>query len=103
MPSPRIKNKTNGRKNMKSKKLFALLLSLALVFSLCACTQNGGSDATEAPTEDPALALYAQAADALEAAADLQRRTFTAGTLTARNASFRTRWSSRRCAPASAP
>ena len=57
---------------MKSKKLFALLLSLVLVFSLCACTQNGGSDATEAPTEDPALALYAQAADALESAADLQ-------------------------------
>ena len=56
---------------MKRKRLFGLLLSLALIFSLCACNQEPTPDATEPPTEDPALALYAQAADAVEALTDL--------------------------------
>ena len=57
---------------MKRKRLFALFLGLALIFSLCACNQEPSRDATEPPTEDPALALYAQAADAVEALTDLQ-------------------------------
>ena len=57
---------------MKRKRLFGLLLSLALIFSLCACNQEPTPDATEPPTEDPALALYAQAADAVEALTDLK-------------------------------
>ena len=57
---------------MKRKRLFALFLGLALIFSLCTCNQEPSRDATEPPTEDPALALYAQAADAVEALTDLQ-------------------------------
>lgn len=57
---------------MKRKRLFALFLGLALIFSLCACNQEPSRDAMEPPTEDPALALYAQAAEAVEALTDLQ-------------------------------
>ena len=62
---------------MQRKRLFALFLCLALVFSLCACTQEPTPDATEAPTEDPCLGIYAQAADAVEVATDLQLKLTT--------------------------
>ena len=62
---------------MNRKRLFALFLSLALVFSLCACTQEPNPDATEATTEDPCLGIYAQAADAVKAATDLQLKLTT--------------------------
>lgn len=50
------------------KKLISLLLSLAMLFSLAACTT--GPAATTAP-EDPGKALYAQASDALDQRSDV--------------------------------
>ena len=57
---------------MKRKRLLALFLSLAMIFSLCACDQEPAPDGTEPPTEDPTLDLYAQAADAVDALTDLR-------------------------------